>query len=62
MSRMTPQRTTTLDFIDPKIPPTPDRPYSLGEARTAPRGLEAAQQPRLASANAQLSSLPPLPI
>eukprot|EP00964_Phaeocystis_antarctica_P115288 scaffold79259_cov35-Phaeocystis_antarctica.AAC.2 len=42
MSRMTPQRTTTLAFIDPtKSRPSPDRPI---QPRTAPRGLEAAQR------------------
>jgi len=49
-SQMAPQRTTTLDFIDsePHPPQWPPR-----QPRTAPRGLEAAQRPRLASANAQ---------
>ena len=32
MSRMTPQRTTTLDFIDPKIPPHP-RPPNTASVR-----------------------------
>eukprot|EP00964_Phaeocystis_antarctica_P105304 scaffold70352_cov53-Phaeocystis_antarctica.AAC.1 len=42
-----------------KSRPSPDRPI---QPRTAPRGLEAAQRPRLASANARSLSSLPLPI
>ena len=55
---MAPQRTTTLDFIDSKSRP-PQWPQR--QPRRAPRCLEAAQRPRLASANAQSSTAPSLP-
>ena len=56
---MAPQRTTTLDFIDSKSHPPQWPPR---QPRTAPcRGLEAAQLPRLASANAQPPPWPSLP-
>ena len=55
---MAPQRTTTLDFIDSKSRPPQWPPR---QPRRAPRGLEAAQRPRLASANAQSSTSPSLP-
>lgn len=55
---MAPQRTTTLDFIDYRSRPPQWPPI---QPRTAPRGLEAAQRPRLASANPQPPPLPSLP-
>ena len=46
MSRMTLQRTTTLDLIDPKIPPLPRPPntvYSLSDSPQRPRSGAAAE-------------------
>ena len=42
MSRMTPQRTTTLDFIDPKIPPLPRPPNTALDSPQRPRSGAAA--------------------
>eukprot|EP00964_Phaeocystis_antarctica_P024299 scaffold13625_cov30-Phaeocystis_antarctica.AAC.1 len=43
MSRMTPQRTTTLDFIDPKIPPHPRPPNTASDSPQRPRSGAATE-------------------
>eukprot|EP00964_Phaeocystis_antarctica_P021548 scaffold11962_cov52-Phaeocystis_antarctica.AAC.6 len=43
MSRMTPQRTTTLDFIDPKIPPHPRPPNTASDSPQRPRSGASAE-------------------